>query len=333
MKDIRHLSELKLRTSYGKTGNNNIGNYEQFATINYLKYAQGGGSISGFAPGKLSNPNLTWEKQQSFNIGIDASFFNNRLALNIDHFRSRNTDLLLNVNVPGITGFSNSLQNIGEVSNTGWEFVVSTVNVDKKIRWSTDFNVSTYRNKVVKLGPNGDPIYVDGNVTMIGQPIGMFFGWLTDGIFLNQQEVDKGPVFAPGTTTRSRPGDVRFVDLSGPDKKPDGIIDNYDKTIMGTPYPNLYYGMTNRLSYKNFSLSVSLQGSQGNDILSMARAGGGASLRGRIPTLAYLKNYWKSEQDTGDGVTPRPNDQPQAMPAAAIANASSTTDRTCGSIT
>jgi TonB-linked SusC/RagA family outer membrane protein len=310
MKDIRYVSELKLRASYGKTGNNSIGNYEHFATINYLKYDLGGAAISGFGPAKLANPDLTWEKQQSFNIGLDAAFFNHRLSVNIDHFRSRNTDLLLNVNVAGITGFSNSLQNIGEVKNTGWEFVVSTINVDKKFHWSTDLNLSTYQNRVVKLGPNGDPIYVDGNVTMIGQPIGMFYGWLTDGIFLNKSEIDRGPIFAPGAVTQSRPGDVRFVDLSGPSGKKDGVIDNYDKTIMGSPYPNFYYGMTNRFSYKNLSLSISLQGSQGNQVLSKAKAGGAASLRGRIPAFAYLNNYWKSESDIGDGQTPRPNDQP-----------------------
>ncbi len=309
LKNVRALSELKLRASYGETGNNNIGNYEHFATINYLKYAMGETASSGFAPGKLANPNLTWEKQQSLNMGVDASFFNNRVRINIDHFRSRNTDLLLNVNIPGITGFSNSLENIGEISNTGWEFVASTATLNKALRWSTDFNVSTFRNKVVKLGPNGDPIYVGASVTQIGQPIGMFFGWLTDGIFLNQAEVDKGPVFARGTPTRSRPGDTRFVDVSGPKGLPDGIIDNFDRTIMGNPYPDFYYGMTNTFSYRDLTLSISIQGSQGNDVVNMAR-NGALSTRGRIPALAYLLNYWKSESDIGDGKTVRPNDQP-----------------------
>ncbi|GAA4412823.1 TonB-dependent receptor [Nibrella viscosa] len=309
LKDVRSVSEMKLRASYGETGNNNIGNYEHFATINYLKYALGETAASGFAPGKLANPDLTWEKQKSLNLGIDAAFFNNRITLNVDYFRSRNTDLLLNVNIPGITGFSNTLQNIGEIQNTGWEFVASAVAVNKAIRWSTDFNISTFRNQVVKLGPNGDPIYVGANVTMIGQPIGMFFGWLTDGIFLNQAEVDKGPVFAPGTRNRSRPGDTRFVDVSGPSGKPDGIIDNFDRTIMGSPYPDFYYGMTNNVSYKNLTLSISIQGSQGNQVVNMAR-NGALSTRGRIPALAYLNNYWKSETDIGDGKTVRPNDQP-----------------------
>ncbi len=309
LRDARFLNEMKLRTSYGETGNNSIGNYEHFATINYLKYVLGNGAVAGFAPARLANPFLTWEKQKSINIGIDLAFLNNRIELSVDHFQARNTDLLLNVNVPGITGFNTALQNIGEVKNTGWEFVLSSNNVAKKFSWSTDFNISTYENEVVKLGPNGDPIYVGANVTMIGQPIGMFFGWLTDGIFLNQEEVDKGPIFSPLSTNRSRPGDQRFVDISGPDGVPDGIIDNSDKTIMGTPYPDFYYGMTNRFSYQNFSLSISLQGSQGNQVISNF-ANGALSTRGRIPAFAYLNNYWKSEADPGDGKTLRPNDQP-----------------------
>jgi hypothetical protein len=121
--------------------------------------------------------------------------------------------------------------------------------------------------------------------------------------------VDKGPVFAPGSINRSRPGDMRFKDVSGPDGKPDGIIDNNDRTIMGSPYPDFYYGMTNNFSFQNFSLNISFQGSQGNSALNIARSGA-LSTRGRIRTLAFLKNYWKSEQDPGDGKTPRPNDQP-----------------------
>jgi TonB-linked SusC/RagA family outer membrane protein len=309
LKDVHFLSELKIRTSYGETGNNNIGNYEQYATINYLNYPFGGVSIGGFAPGRLPNPYLTWEKQKSLNAGIDVSFFKRRIAFTLDHFQSRNTDLLLNVNVPDVTGFSNSLKNIGEVKNTGWEFVLSTVNLDGKFKWSTDFNVSTYRNEVMKLGPEGDPIFSGVNKTMIGQPIGMFYGLLTDGIFKTQAELDKGPIYNPGASDRSRVGDIRFKDISGPDGKPDGIINSFDNTIMGSPYPDFYYGMTNRFSFKNLGLNISLQGVKGNEVYNNSR-GAGNSTRARVRTIAINNNYWKSESEPGDGVTPRPNDAP-----------------------
>jgi hypothetical protein len=144
---------------------------------------------------------------------------------------------------------------------------------------------------------------------MIGKPIGMFYGFLTDGIFKTQAELAKGPIFNPGAADRSRVGDIRFKDISGPAGKPDGIINSFDNTIMGSPYPDFYYGMTNRFSYQNIGLSVSLQGSQGNEVYNTS-FGSGSATRARVRVYDYNNNYWKSEQDPGDGITPRPNDAP-----------------------
>lgn len=309
LKNVKVLDELKLRVSYGETGNNNIGNYEQFATINYEKYAFGGNAVGGFSPGRLANPMLTWETQKSFNAGIDVSILKGRVAISADHFNSRNYNLLLNVNVPSVTGFSTALKNIGEVKNSGWEFILSTVNLDRKFKWTTNFNFSSYNNQVIKLGPEGDPIIAGDNITEVGKPIGMFYGFLTDGIFKTQAELDKGPIFNPGAADRSRVGDIRFKDISGPDGHPDGIINSFDNIIMGSPYPDFYYGMTNRFAYGNIGLSVSLQGSKGNEVYNTS-FGSGSATRARVRVYDYNKNYWKSEQDPGDGVTPRPNDAP-----------------------
>jgi TonB-linked SusC/RagA family outer membrane protein len=306
---IDFINELKLRTSYGETGNNNIGNYAEFAAINYLSYPFGGAATGGFGPGQLANPLLTWETQKSFNVGVDAGFFKNRLTVSVERFQSRNYNLLLNVNIPLVTGFSTALQNIGEVKNSGWEFSMSSVNISGKFRWTTDFNFSTFKNEVVKLGPSGDPIIAGDNKTMIGQPIGMFYGFLTDGIFKTQAELNNGPIFNPGAADRSRVGDIRFKDVSGPNGRPDGIINSFDNTIIGNPYPDFYYGMTNRFSYQNFGLSVSLQGSKGNDVYNTS-FGSGSATRARVRVYAYNNSYWKSEQDPGDGMTPRPNDAP-----------------------
>jgi hypothetical protein len=138
----------------------------------------------------------------------------------------------------------------------------------------------------------------------------MFYGWLTNGIFKDQAELDAGPLFAPGTASQSHMGDTRFIDVSGPDGKPDGIINSFDKTIMGSPYPDFYYGMTNSFAYKQLSLIVSLQGSKGAQILNMTRLGANMSTRARTNQLALSNNYWKSPQEPGDGNTPRPNDAP-----------------------
>jgi TonB-linked SusC/RagA family outer membrane protein len=310
MQKIPVLSLLKLRVSYGKTGNNNIGNYASLSTINYIKYTTGGVAVGGFAPGVIPNPDLTWETQQQVNAGIDLGLFKGRVNITADHFISRNKDLLLNVNVPAASGFSTALQNIGEVKNTGWEFVLNTVNTVGKFKWSTDFNISAYKNEVVKLGPSGDPIISGNNITKIGQPIGMFYGFITDGIFKNAAEVSAGPIYNKGLADDSRVGDIRFRDISGPNGKPDGIINNSDLTIMGSPYPDFYYGMTNRLAYGNLSLSVNLAGSQGNQIYSNAMVIY-RLIRSRSRTLTTELNYWKSETDPGDGNTVRPDDNPR----------------------
>ena len=310
MKGTGWLNEFKLRGSYGETGNNNIGDYEQYATITYEKYPLNGTPVSGYAARSLPNPTLTWEKQQSINAGFDASILNRRINLTVDRFRSTNTNLLLRVNIPDITGFSNALQNIGQVRNSGWEFALNTVNLKGKFEWTTDINFTASRNRVLRLGPAGDPIISGGNITMIGQPIGMFYGWLTNGIFRDQAEVNAGPQFSPGTTTVSHPGDTRFVDVSGANGKPDGVINSFDKTIMGNPYPDFYYGMNNRFAFKNFSLGVSMQGVHGNQILSVSRRGT-FSTRGRFAISSLIgTNYWKSPTDPGDGESPRPNDAP-----------------------
>ena len=306
------VSQLKLRVSYGQTGNNNIGNYASLANVNYVNYTTGGVAVSGYAPASIANPDLTWETQEQFNVGIDAGLFKGRVNLTVDRFISRNEDLLLNVNVPTSSGFSSALQNIGEVKNTGWEFVLNTVNLDGKFQWSTDFNLSTYKNEVVRLGPSGDPIIVgntnDGfNITKIGQPIGMFYGFVTDGIFMNAAELAAGPIYNKGLADATRVGDIRFKDVSGPGGKPDGIIDNNDMTENGSPYPDFYYGMTNRLSYKNIHLSFNIVGSRGNQIYADAYRIFRLN-RSRSRTFATEANYWKSETDPGDGQTPRPVD-------------------------
>jgi TonB-linked SusC/RagA family outer membrane protein len=309
LKNAGFLTDGKLRASYGRSGNNNIGNYQSFATLNYVKYVLANAAIGGSTQANLQNPSLTWEKQQQVNLGFDAAFLSNRLFLTVDYFRSSNTNLLLNVNIPSTTGFSSSLQNIGEVRNNGWEFVLSTVNIKSKFKWTTDFNISTYRNKVVKLGPQGDPIYTANNITMIGKPIGMFYGLKTNGIFRTAADLAKGPIWNPGGADQSRVGDRRFVDVSGPNGKPDGIISSADYTVIGSPYPDFYYGMTNHFSWQSFDLSVNLQGSKGAKIYDLSRNDGNSG-RGRLRGYAFNNNYWKSEQDPGDGQTPRPNNAP-----------------------
>jgi TonB-linked SusC/RagA family outer membrane protein len=308
LRESNFVTDLKIRTSYGETGNNNIGNYAHIGTVGYESYTFGGDAVGGYAPAQFANSLLTWEKQRSFNTGIDASVLDSRITLSADYFKTINHNLLLDVNVPLITGFNTSLENIGEVENTGWELTVSSVNVDRAFKWSTDFNVSAFRNKVTKLGPEGAPIISSYHITKIGEPMGMFYGYLTDGVFMNQAELDAGPVYNPGASDESRVGDVRFKDVSGPDGNPDGIVNTFDRTIIGSPYPDFYYGMTNRFAYKNWSLTVSLQGTQGNMVFS--NSDNFLYTRARYKQLSIVSNYWVSEDQPGDGESPRPNNNP-----------------------
>jgi TonB-linked SusC/RagA family outer membrane protein len=309
MSAVPLLNNLKLRISYGATGNINIGNYASLPTLSYIKYPWGDTPIGGFVSGSIANPTLTWEKQSSFNAGVDISVLEGRLSLTVDNFYTINKSLLLNVNIPTITGFSTALQNIGEVENRGWEFVLGSVNLKGGLGWTTDFNISFYKNKVLALGPEGDPIISARHITRIGDPLGMLYGLVMDGIFETPEEFAQGPIYNPGAKNRTRLGDAKFKDFSGPDGVPDGIINSYDRTIIGSPYPDFYYGMTNNFSYKNLTLSVSFQGVKGNKIISLARTVGLRS-EFRVAQLALANNFWTSPESPGDGNTPRPNDEP-----------------------
>ena len=138
----------------------------------------------------------------------------------------------------------------------------------------------------------------------------MFYGWKVNGVFMNQADLDAGPLFGGGTTAVSHMGDYKFVDVSGPNGVPDGVITSLDKTIMGNPYPDFFYGMTNNFTYKTLSLTVSFLGSKGGEVLHSTWAGSNRSTRARTNRLALSNIYWKSPDDPGDGNTPRPNDAP-----------------------
>jgi len=304
MGNIEFVSDMKIRASLGATGNHNIGNYEHLSTVGFTNFPAG----SGYVPTSVHNPYLGWEKQRQWNFALETSLFNGRLNFNIEYFNSLSSDLLLDVNIPRITGFNSALKNVGEVRNRGWEFsMASTIIAASNFRWATDFNISGYKNKVLSLDENDAPIISSTHITQVGRPIGMFRGWIVDEerpIFLNWEMIAEGPVWAPGTNAESRPGDRIFVDVNG-----DGHIGSEDRVEMGSPYPDFYYGMTNNFSYKNLSLAVSLNGVQGNQIFSES-ARSNFNTKGRMKSVIEAWNYWMSEDDIGDGKTPRPHHNP-----------------------
>ena len=263
MDQYESISMAKIRASYGVTGNNNIGNYTQYALIdNTQNAAFGNDLVPGSAVNSLSNTNLGWETTKQFDIGLDLSLFNDRVSFVYDYYSKNTSNLLYAVQVPQESGFTEFSDNIGEIKFWGHEFGLNTVNTTGKLRWTTNANISFNRNEVLSLADGIDRVYGNWHITQVGQPFGQFYGHIADGVYLNQADLDSSPQ-VPG---RSTVGSIKLVDVNG-----DGVItrggDNDDRAIMGSPFPDFTYGITNTLTYGNFDFSVIGTGSQGNQLL------------------------------------------------------------------
>lgn len=247
LKDNRFLSFLKLKASYGETGNNEIPDFASRGLYTYAAYSGQAGQI----PSQLPNPNLKWETTLGTDFGIEASIFNNRISFDIDYYTRKTKDLLLDVQVPGTSGFSTQLQNIGNLNNKGLEIEINSTNISTKdFRWTSNFNFSLNRNKVTNLG--GQVLGSDVNKAIEGQPLGVFYA----------------REFAGADPAN---GDALYYKNS---KKSDGSLDrtttnDYNEAndvVIGNPNPKFTYGLDNSLSYKDFDFDVLLQGVYGDQI-------------------------------------------------------------------
>lgn len=308
IKQLPSISELKLRGSFGVTGNNNIGdyNYQSYQTAANYVFGTGTGTRNfGFAPNGVAVRNLGWETNTQFDAGFDLGLFRDRIYLTVAAYQRNTTDLLLNRNVPAVIGFATrALANVGEVRNRGLEFQLNTANITgKNFTWSSSANLSINRNKVISLAGTNDQLLYDavfGYTSSIrvvpGQPLGTFYGYTQEGVYRDQNDIDTSPKWTASTVA---PGDLKFKDMNG-----DGKIDSNDIGPIGNPFPNFTYGLLNTFGYKNFSLSVTLQGSQGADILYGADRytfNSPGQTNARINQL----DRWRSPDNPGDGRTPR----------------------------
>ncbi len=311
MEKAEWVNDLKLRVSYGATGNaeivntvNSFANYPYLGSITPANYAFGGqrGVVNnGLAPGSLSNDDLSWETTTQFDLGVDLSVFNGRLNVTADYYNKQTSDILLRNNpIPHTTGFSNFFANVGSMENRGVELAVSTLNFDKAFQWKTEGNIAFNRNKLLDLGPNLRFIPSGNSITRVGEPIGSFFGLQVESIFQNQQEIESAPEQnGRGSRARTRPGDIRFRDTDG-----NGVIDANDRVLLGNPQPDFIYGLTNTFGFKGFELTIFLQGVQGNEVFNATR-NTTASLNGNHNNLREAVNRWRSPEQPGDGRTPR----------------------------
>ena len=256
MRSIPSITNLKLRASYGIAGNSLSSNYSHIGLISSTNYVENGKIKPGLSPSSLSNDDLTWEKTKQMNLGLDITFFENRIAFTADIYKNIKTDLLLAVQLPAASGFYSSTQNIGEIENKGIEMNLSTINVETKdFQWETSVIFSANKNKVLKLATDGERISNSSyQITEVGQPIASFYLMNVIGIFQNETEVAESAV----QHAKTQPGDLKFEDI---DKN--GRITANDKKIVGSPWPDFTWGLNNTFLFKNLSLGIFLNGSKG----------------------------------------------------------------------
>jgi TonB-linked SusC/RagA family outer membrane protein len=301
MNALSVISDFKLRASYGVNGNNNLPNdYASIATIGSAGYVFGTtqATVIGQTPNVLANPDLKWERSQTYDLGFDFGIFKNRITGSFDYYNKLNTDLLLNVQVPEVTGFQTYLTNIGSVRNIGQELELTTRNMVGKFQWNSSINVTHNTNKIVALAPGQTQIIIPNGLTVsdailrVGSPINSIYVLKTIG-FLTAKDITDN-VARYGNETE---GDLKYQDTNG-----DGVISEADKAIVGHPNPDYTYGITNTFRYKGFDLSFLVQGQSGGSIYSelgraISRPGQGRS--DNHP--ASFVNRWKSPTDQGDG--------------------------------
>jgi TonB-linked SusC/RagA family outer membrane protein len=266
--DRTFINFFKVRASWGQNGNDRIGNYA-FSTVvlpgqNYV-FGPGNVITNGSVPLRAANPDLRWETITQTDIGVDLELFKGKMGIVADYFIKNTFDMLYAVPVLLTAGTEPPIQNIASVSNRGFEFAINYRSLVGEVRYSIGANFSIIDNEVTSLGPGGLPV-IAGRVqsananttrTEVGRPIGSFFGFVTDGIFQNQEEINSHAFQSEGT----RPGDIRFMDLNG-----DGIINELDQTIIGSPIPRYLLGANAEIKYKGFDLQMFWQGTYGNDI-------------------------------------------------------------------
>lgn len=299
LRDSKLISFLKLRGSFGVTGNNNIGNYTQYPTVSSsANSAFGGTTASGVAVTNLGNDLLGWETTKQLDLGIDLALFNNRISLTYDYYNKKTSDLLFSLSVPRESGFSSFTGNVGEIRFWGHEFGVNSNNLVGKLKWSTNFNIAFSDNKVLALSSLSDRLYsANGtarSITRVGERIGQFWGLVQDGVYRDQADFDSSP-----KNINSQVGTIKFRDLNGDDVIKYGDEEG-DRTVIGNPFPKFVFGLTNSFSYRNFDLAIVASGSYGNDIARMMDEGT-TNLDGVFNVLREVKDRWRSPQNPGAG--------------------------------
>ena len=253
------MNMFKIRGSYGVLGNENIGEFMFQTTMNRnnMTYSFGNTPVTGSAVSTFTDNNLAWEKKKTTNVGIDVAMFRNRLEFTFEWYKNVSEDLLYAVPVPAQAGVSNTTvtMNAASMENSGFEFSATYRNNDHDFKYQIGANLSTLKNKVTSLGFGTESYITGAYKTEVGQEIGKFYGWVYDGIARTQADLDNH-----ATQSGANVGDCLYKDISGPEGEPDGVIDAYDQTVLGSGLPKINFGLNVRFEYKNFDLSVATFG-------------------------------------------------------------------------
>ncbi|MBC9929901.1 TonB-dependent receptor [Chitinophaga qingshengii] len=271
--NLKWLTSGKLRASYGTVGNQYVNSSSGLYLSTYdnnSRYLFGNSSSPYLGAGRvnMASPDLQWETSQQTDLALDLTLWDGILDVTVDYYNKKVKDMLVVIPIPSTMGYppADFWTNAGSMVNKGWELSLGHSHRIGDLSYNVRLNVSTFRNEVLSMG-GGEPIYTPAHLgetitkTEAGKPVGYYYGWLTDGIFQTQAEVDKSP--QAGT---SRPGDLRFKDINN-----DGKLDAADRTMIGNPWPDFVYGLNINLNYKRFDLGMFWQGSQGNDVMNILR--------------------------------------------------------------
>ncbi len=303
--DVDWLDQLKLRASFGVTGNNNIGDYTSLSTLRNENYIIGNNLAPGKVLNSLANPNLGWEESRQFDYGLDLVILNNRLSFTAEYYNRSTENMLLPINIPSVSGFETIFTNIGKVENTGFEFKTNFQNVvNNNFSYHADFNISFNRNKVIEVNGDNDEIRTGGdfyganNVSKVGRPIGMLYGFKNLGVFQNQAEIDNSP-----TQEGAIPGSFKYLDATG-----DGVVsyDRQDWVEIGNPNPEFIWSLNAGMNYKAFDFNIVFTGAQNYDVYRNIETTT-LNLDGIFNVERRAMNRFRSPEMPGNGNIPTAN--------------------------
>lgn len=300
------LSNGKLRLGWGQTGNSNIGSGKWSSDMSSI----GTGLGTAYRPLRIANLNVHWEKQEQTNIGLDLGLFHDKLGITVDVYKKTSKDMLMPMQLPSYMGTSGNTSsalaapfgNFGSIENKGLELTINAHPIStKNFSWDSEFEISWNKNKLTKLsGTSSAAILGVGqwndvvSKSDVGQPLFQFYGYVTDGVYTSYEDIEKSPkpVSYGGSDGYNKyntvwVGDVKYKDISGPDGKPDGKIDENDRTYIGNPMPKYTFGWTNTFRYKDFDLTIFVNGSVGNKVYNYIRM-----------KLDAMKSVWQNQSST-----------------------------------